>query len=234
MDIFIGELLGMTLFIFLATATSAAVTLKKSSANDSGWVFIAFGWGLALMAGLIVAIPLSGGHLNPAVSLAFLLEGSINFVEFLTYVVAQLLGAIIGASLTYVLYYDHFKAQEDWSGVLSIFATGPAIRNIGRNMFSEALGAFILVIFVLATTLYAPGLAPIFVPLLLVGIAMAMGNVTSFGINPARDLGPRLVHQFLIKDERKTSSDWGYVISPLVGPFIGAVVAVIIFVGFMA
>ncbi len=222
-----AEFIGTFVLILLGTGTCAAVTLDKSAAKDSGWLFIAFGWGLAVMAGALITIPISGGHLNPAVSFAFLLTGDLSFGLFVGYVVAQILGAMLGAFLTYQLYYDHFQQNES-GDLVGIFATGPTIANTPRKYLSEIVGTMLLVLFILGTTLYTD-LAPIFVPMVVVAIGIAVGNITGYAINPARDLGPRLVYALFVKHPRKGSANFGYQHVPIFGPLIGSAIAVLIF-----
>ncbi|WOO87131.1 MIP/aquaporin family protein [Mollicutes bacterium LVI A0039] len=223
----LAEFIGTLILILIGTGTCAAVTLDKSPAKDSGWVFITLGWGFAVLAGALITIPISGGHLNPAVSLAFLLNGSLSFGLFCGYVVAQILGAMTGSFLMYQLYYDYFK--ENQSGELvGIFATGPTIKNIPRNYLSEIVGTFLLVLFILGTTLYTD-LAPIFVPLVVVAIGIALGNITGYAINPARDLGPRLTYALFVKHPKKGPANFWYQHVPVFGPLIGSALAVLLF-----
>ncbi len=225
--LFLAELIGTMILVFLGTSTSAAVTLKKSPAYGSGWVFIALGWGMAVMAGALVSIPISGGHLNPAVSFAFLLQGDLDIMTFFVYVIAQVLGAMMGAFLTYQMYYDFFMAEED-GDLVGIFATGPAIKNTPRNYLSEIVGTFLLVLFILGTTMYTD-LAPIFVPLMVVSIGISIGGITGYAINPARDLGPRIVYALFVNVKNKKSANFSYQHVPIIGAFIGSGIAVIIF-----
>lgn len=222
-----AEFVGTFVLVLLGTSTCAAVSLDKSPAKDDGWVFITLGWGFAVLAGALISIPISGGHLNPAVSLAFLLTGGLSFGLFIGYVIAQILGAILGAFLTYQLYYDYFQQNQD-GDLVGIFATGPTVKNTARNYLSEITGTFILVIFILGTTLYTD-LAPVFVPLVVVAIGIALGNLTGYAINPARDFGPRLMYHFFVKHPNKGSSNFGYQHVPFFGPLIGSTIAVLIF-----
>ncbi len=226
-EIFWAELIGTAILVFLGTSTSAAVTLKKSAAEGSGWVFIALGWGFAVMAGAVISIPISGGHLNPAVSFAFFLQGDLTLSVFLMYVVAQIIGALIGAFLTYQAYFDYFKTNDD-GDLVTIFATLPGIKNTARNYLSEILGTFLLVLFILGTTLYTD-LAPIFVPLLVVGIGISIGGLTGYAINPARDLGPRIIYALFVKVPNKGSAHFEYQHVPIIGPLVGSGLAVLVF-----
>ncbi len=227
MEIFLAELIGTAILVFIGTSTSAAVTLKKSSAHNSGWVFITLGWGFAVLAGATISFPISGGHLNPAVSLAMFLTGSITFNLFIIYVIAQILGGIIGAYLTYQIYYDHFKLNDD-GDLIGIFATVPSIKNTPRNYFSEIIATFILILFILMTGFYSQ-VSPVLVPLLVIGIGISVGNVTGYAINPARDLGPRLMYQFFFKHKNKGSANWKYQPIPFFGPLIGSILGVLVF-----
>ncbi|MFV0288936.1 MAG: MIP/aquaporin family protein [Mycoplasmatales bacterium] len=226
-QIFFAEVIGTALLIFLGTSTCAANALEKSPARNSGWIFIALGWGFAVMAGALISTPISGGHLNPAVSLAFLLTGDITIGLFVVYVIAQIIGAMLGAWLTYIIYLDYFKVQKD-GNLLTVFATAPTIKNIPRNFLTETIGTFILVVLILATTLYTD-LAPIFVPLVVVVIGISIGNVTGYAINPARDFGPRLIYQLCVKNKNRVDADWSYQLVPILGPLLGSALAVLVF-----
>lgn len=227
MQMLLAEFIGTFVLILLGTGTCAAVTLEKSPAKDSGWLFIAFGWGLAVMSGALISIPISGGHLNPAVSFAFFLKGDLSFGLFIGYVVAQILGAMLGAYTTYQLYYDYIKENKD-GNLLGIFSTSPTIANTGRNYFSEIIGSFVLVLFILGTTMYTD-LAPIFVPLVVVVIGIALGNLTGYAINPARDFGPRIIYTLCVKHPNKGDTGWSYAHVPIIGPLVGSAIAVLIF-----
>lgn len=228
MQMIFAEFVGTFVLILLGSGTCAAATLDKSAAKGDGWVFITLGWGFAVMAGALISIPISGGHLNPAVSFAFLLMGDISFGLFIGFVIAQILGAMLGAFVMYQLYYDYFKENEE-GDLVGIFATGPTIKNTLRNYLSEIMGTFILVIFILGTTMYTD-LAPVFVPLVVVAIGIALGNLTGYAINPARDLGPRIVYALCVKHPKKGSANFGYAHVPFFGPFIGGALAVVIFI----
>ncbi|WOO89526.1 MIP/aquaporin family protein [Mollicutes bacterium LVI A0078] len=223
-----AEFVGTFVLILIGTGTCAAVTLDKSPAKDSGWLFITFGWGFAVLSGALITIPISGGHLNPAVSFAFLLMGDLSIGLFIGFVIAQILGAILGAFMVYQLYYDYFQQNED-GDLVGIFATGPTIENIPRNYLSEIMGTFLLVLFILGTTLYTD-LAPVFVPLVVVAIGISLGNITGYAINPARDLGPRIMYHLFVKHPNKGSSNFGYQHVPVFGPLIGSMLAVVVFI----
>jgi glycerol uptake facilitator protein len=226
-EIILGEVLGTMVFIMLAVSIGAAISLKGSPAKDSGWTFIGLGWAFALMMGIIIAAPLSGAHLNPAVSLGFLIVGKITTAEFFVYVGAQVVGAFLGALLAYVLYYDLYQDTEDGNAILGTFATSPTKKNTVLNIFSEMIGAFLLVFFILMWSTNDT-LSPILIALALGSIAMSLGSLTGFAINPARDFGPRLLHQ-LVPFKNKVSSNWGYAFVPIVGPLLGGTLAGFLF-----
>ncbi|MBL0701752.1 MAG: aquaporin family protein [Spiroplasma sp.] len=225
-SILIGEILGTGVLILMGVGTCAAVSLTGSSAKGSGWVFIALGWGLGVLAGIIVSAPLSGAHLNPAVTTGFLVTGDITGAEFATYIAGQMIGAMLGATLVFILYYDFFKQTEDKGTILGTFSTGPTIPNVTLNVLSEVTGTFVLVFFILMTTVAPVG--PVYVPLLVVGIGISLGGLTGYAINPARDLGPRIVHA-LIPLKQKGDSNWQYSWIPIVGPLAGGALAAVVF-----
>lgn len=220
--IFIGELLGTLVLILFGAGTCAANSLVKSYARNAGWVFIVFGWGLGVFAGIIVSNPLSGAHLNPAVSLAFFMQGSIIFSEFAVYVVAQLIGAFLGAGLIYQLYFNHFHIEKQ-AGLGGIFFTEPAIKDTKRNLLSEMVGTFMLVLFIMMLA-HDSTAGSLYVPFVVVGIGIALGSLTGYAINPARDLGPRLLYS-LTKLNKNKSANWGYAWIPVLGPLLGGALA---------
>ncbi len=232
--IFLSELVGTTMLLLLGGGVVANVALTKTKGNGGGFLLVNFGWGLAVFAGVTVSYA-SGGHLNPAVSIAQLILGNIDFVTFLVYLAAQMIGAILGAVLVWITYKNHFDEEPDPAAKLGVFSTGPGIRNLGWNLVTEIIATFVLVFVVLGfgnqpgtTDAGAPaGLAALGalpVALLVVAIGASLGGPTGYAINPARDLGPRIAHAFLpIKG--KGGSDWGYAWVPVVGPLIGGSLA---------
>lgn len=233
---FISELLGTFMLVLLGNGVVAGVVLAKTKSNNSGWVVISLGWGFAVLMGILVGFP-SGGHLNPAVSIGFLVEGSLSFNEFLVYVSAQTLGAILAATAVVGLYWNHYQATEDAGSVLATFSTGPAIRNTTVNLFSEVLGTFVLVFVILMIGKNTPGQAIngvvvvpaniLLIPFIIMSITLSIGGVTGAAVNPARDLGPRIAH-FLLPVPNKGDSDWSYSWIPVVGPLLGGVLAAIL------
>ncbi len=227
MEILIGEIIGTAVLVLIGTSTCAAVSLKGSPANGSGWVFIALGWGFAVFAGIVVSTPFSGGHLNPAVSTAFLITGEITYQQFFIYITGEMIGALIGATITFILYYDFFKNTTDTDAILGTFSTIPTIKNTGLNLFSEIIGTFILVYFILMTTVQND-ISALFVPVLVIAIGISLGSLTGYAINPFRDLGPRIIHA-LMPLKNKGSSHWEYSWIPIFGPLIGSGLASLLF-----
>lgn len=222
MSAFLGELIGTAILIIIGGGVVAGVTLNKSKANGGGWVVITLAWGLAVTMGVFAVGNYSGAHLNPAVTFAFAITGDFPWKDVPTYILAQMLGAIIGAAIVFFHYLSHFKATADQETKLGVFATIPAIRHTFSNLLSEIIGTFILIfgLLFIGANKFAEGLNPLAVGLLIVAIGMALGGTTGYAINPARDLGPRIAH-FILPIPGKGSSDWGYAWIPVVGPFLG-------------
>jgi glycerol uptake facilitator protein len=246
-DIFIGETIGTAVLILLGGGVCAAVTLKASKARNAGWLAIAFGWGFAVMTAVYISAPLSGAHLNPAVTLALAIkDGGWDNVPI--YWAGQLLGAMIGATLVWVAYYGQFQAhltdkeivgeptakaveaEEKGAGpVLGIFSTGPEVRNVVQNLATEIIGTVVLILAILTQGLNANGnglgtLGALITAFVVVSIGLSLGGPTGYAINPARDLGPRIVHA-LLPLPNKGGSDWSYAWIPVVGPLIGGAIA---------
>ncbi|GHG08931.1 MIP/aquaporin family protein [Streptomyces albogriseolus] len=233
-DIFVGEVIGTAILILFGAGVVAAVVLNHSKAKDAGWVVIAFGWGFGVMAGAYTAAPLSGGHLNPAVTLGIAVDTG-EWDKVPVYVAGQMAGAMLGALLCWLVYYAQFEAnaEEDISQpTLGIFSTTPAIRRPVANLVTEIIATMGLVLPILAFGLTKglgeSGTAILIVSFLVVGIGMSLGGPTGYAINPARDLGPRIVHA-LLPIPRKGTSDWGYAWVPVVGPLIGGALSGLVF-----
>ncbi|MFH9176415.1 MIP/aquaporin family protein [Streptomyces albogriseolus] len=233
-DIFVGEVIGTAILILFGAGVVAAVVLNHSKAKDAGWVVIAFGWGFGVMAGAYTAAPLSGGHLNPAVTLGIAVDTG-EWDKVPVYVAGQMAGAMLGALLCWLVYYAQFEAnaEEDISQpTLGVFATTPAIRRPVANLVTEIIATMGLVLPILAFGLTKglgeSGTAILIVSFLVVGIGMSLGGPTGYAINPARDLGPRIVHA-LLPIPRKGTSDWGYAWVPVVGPLIGGALSGLVF-----
>jgi glycerol uptake facilitator protein len=224
---FFGEVLGTMILILLGDGVVAGVLLAKSKANASGWVVITLAWGFAVFAGIAVAGPFTGAHMNPAVTLAVFLDSAVNSGKFgvdslLVYWAGEFAGAMIGAFLVFLHYYPHWAETEDQGLKLAVFCTAPAIRNPTWNLVSEIIGTFVLIFvgFSIGGQLGGAVPNPLGWGLLIVVIGLALGGTTGYAINPARDLGPRIMHAIL-PIPGKGGSDWGYSWIPVVGPLIG-------------
>ncbi|HEX7498112.1 MAG TPA: MIP/aquaporin family protein [Candidatus Limnocylindrales bacterium] len=236
---FLAEVFGTAVLILLGDGVVAAVLLAKSKAQNAGWIVITMAWGLAVFCGVVIAGPLSGAHLNPAVTLGLAVmeamkQGStgVTWAAVPPYLAGEMIGAMIGASLVALHYWDHFKATEDQGLKLAVFSTGPAIRNLPLNLISEIIGTFVLVFVIFAFgqnhSLAPATMGALPVALLVVVIGLSLGGTTGYAINPARDLGPRIVHAIL-PIPGKGGSDWGYSWVPVVGPLIGGAIAAVVF-----
>ncbi|PIE26782.1 MAG: aquaporin family protein [Micrococcales bacterium] len=229
-SVFISELLGTAMLLLLGCGVVANVVLPKSKGHNGGWLLVNFGWGLAVFAGVVVAFK-SGGHINPAVTFGLLANGAeeyapgveVSFASTITYLVGQMIGAFLGAVLTWVAYKKEFDERAD-APSLGIFSTGPQIRSTAWNLVTEAIGTFVLVFVVIAFGDTPDKLGPLAVALLVVGIGASLGGPTGYAINPARDLGPRIAHA-LLPIPHKDGNDWGYSWIPVVGPIVGGVLA---------
>ncbi|MEM9546293.1 MAG: MIP/aquaporin family protein [Bacteroidota bacterium] len=235
---FIAEIIGTGFLMLLGLGVVANVVLEKTKGNNSGWIVICTAWALAVFIGVTIAGPYSGAHLNPAVSIGLAVSGDFAWAMVPKYILAQFMGAMIGALLVWLMYRDHFNATEDTSSKLAVFCTAPAIPNTLSNFFSEALGTFALVFGVLYITQGTLGETDQIIGLGSVGaipvaflvwvIGLALGGTTGYAINPARDLGPRIMHAILPFKSTKGDSDWGYAWVPVIGPIAGAVAAALL------
>ncbi|MBB6274879.1 glycerol uptake facilitator protein [Pedobacter cryoconitis] len=235
---FIAELIGTMLLILLGDGVVANVVLNDTKGNNSGWMVITTAWGLAVFVGVTVAGPYSGAHLNPAVTIALAIAGKFAWASVVPYIVAQLIGAGMGAFLVWVMYKDHFNRNNDPGAMLACFCTGPAIRNYTSNIMSEIIGAFVLVftIFYITGAEITPTKIPVGlgsvgavpVAFLVWVIGLSLGGTTGYAINPARDLAPRIVHA-LVPIKGKGGSDWSYAWIPIIGPIAGAAIAALIY-----
>jgi glycerol uptake facilitator protein len=225
---FFGEFVGTLILIVLGDGVVGGVLLKRSKAENSGWMVITTGWALAVMAGVFAATACGSkdAYLNPAVTLGFAISSG-DYSKLAPLMAAQLLGAFLGAALVWLHYLPHWRETSDSSAKLAVFCTGPAIRSAGANLISEIIGTFVLVF--IAATIFAKavsptgpaaGLGPYLVGCLVWAIGLSLGGTTGYAINPARDLGPRIAHAVL-PIAGKGSSDWGYAGIPVVGPLIG-------------
>lgn len=231
-DILIGEFFGTMVLILLGNGVVANSLLSKSKGQNSGWIVITAGWGVGVAIAVYVAGWVAGGHINPAVTFAMVLNGSTSLADAPWYVAGQLLGAAAGAVLVYLAYYAHWAGTEDSDAKLACFATIPAIRKPLANLVTEIIGTAMLLLGVLGIAQtengIGSGLGPYLVGMLVFGIGLSLGGPTGYAINPARDLGPRLAHA-LLPIAGKGRSDWSYAWVPIVGPLIGGAIGVFLY-----
>ena len=240
MSPFSGEFIGTALLIILGDGVVANVLLNKSKGFNGGWIVITFGWAMAVYTGVFVSAPHSGAHLNPAVSIGLAVAGKFSWNLVPSYILAQLLGAMLGAFIVWVAYRRHFAQTDDAEAKLAVFCTGPAIRAAGDNIVSEIIGTFVLVfgaLYILGPTIKLNGsegnlglgaIGALPVSFLVLAIGLSLGGPTGYAINPARDLGPRIMHA-LLPIPKKRDSDWGYAWIPVAGPIAGAILAAVAF-----
>ncbi|MBI3417605.1 MAG: aquaporin family protein [Verrucomicrobia bacterium] len=237
MSTFAAELVGTLLLVLLGDGVVANVLLNKSKGQNSGWIVITTGWGLAVAAGAYAVNTTSGAHLNPAVTIGLAAIGKFPWNEVPGYLLAQMLGAFLGATLVWLAYLPHWKETPDAGLKLGVFCTAPAIRHTFANLLTEIIGTFVLVFGALAIPAannlskslgFATGLGPLLVGLLVVSIGVSLGGPTGYAINPARDLGPRLAH-CLLPIAGKGGSDWSYAWIPIVGPIVGGVLGALFY-----
>lgn len=231
---FSAEIIGTMFLILLGNGVVANVVLKGTKGNGGGWIVITTGWALGVFVGVVIAAPFSGAHLNPAVTIALAIVGKFSWSLVLSYVSAQIIGAMLGSFLVWVVYRDHFNATEDAGLQLAAFSTSPAIKNLLFNFLSEVVGTFVLIFVIFyftggeisdaKTPIGLGSLGAIPVAFLVWAIGLSLGGTTGYAINPARDFGPRIVHA-LLPLKHKGSSDWKYAWVPILGPFIGAGIA---------
>ena len=237
MNAYTAEFIGTAIMILLGNGVVANVVLKDTKGNNSGWIVITTAWALAVFVAVVVAGPYSGAHLNPAVTLSLAISGAFEWTEVPFYAISQITGAMLGSLLVWLFYKDHFDATEDKGLKAAPFATGPAIANKTSNLFSEIVGTFVLIFVIFYITgaelgtektpisLGSVGAIP--VTFLVWVIGLSLGGTTGYAINPARDLGPRIVHA-LIPMKGKGNSNWGYAWIPVIGPIIGATLAALL------
>ncbi|TKH03460.1 aquaporin family protein [Peribacillus simplex] len=229
---FLGEMVGAMILMILVGGVAAGVLLNKSKAQNSGWIVITLGAGLAVTIAIYIAGGISGGHLNPAVTLSFATIGLFPWSQVPIYIFGQMIGAILGSTVVFLLYYPHWEVTENPDLKLAVFSTSPAISNPFANLLSEMIGTFVLVFGVLGigANKFTEGLNPLIIGLFIVSIGLSLGGPTGFAINPARDLGPRIAH-FILPISGKGSSNWKYAWIPVVGPLIGGVGGAIFYKG---
>lgn len=241
MSPFVAEFLGTFLLILLGNGVVANVVLKQTKASSAGWIEITTGWALAVYVGVLVAGPYSGAHINPAVTVSLAIGGLFEWSNVLTYISAQLLGAMLGSFVVWLTHKDHYDLTEDVEGIKASFCTAPAIRNLPINFLNEVVGTFVLLfaVFYIAgpeiemesekvVSFGLGSLGAIPVAFVVWVIGLSLGGTTGYAINPARDLGPRIVYTFLpIKSKR--DSDWSYSWIPIIAPLVGGGIAAVLF-----
>ena len=234
MQQYLFELIGTLVLVLLGDGVCAACSLNKSKAKGAGWVVITLGWGFAVMAGVFIAGPVSGAHLNPAVTLGLAIAGKFEWSLVAGYIIAQMIGGFLGAVLVYIFYKDHYKATaSEPDTMLGTFCTAPAIANSWRNFLCEVIATCLLVFLILmlgteGNTPVGPGALGAFpVTCVIMSIGMSLGATTGYALNPARDLSPRLAHAVL-PIAGKRDSDWGYSWVPVAGPMAGAALAAVL------
>lgn len=239
MTAFLAEFFGTMFLILLGNGVVANAILKGTKGNNGGWIVITTGWALAVFTGVVIAGPYSGAHLNPAVTLGLSFAGKFEWSSVAPFIIAQLAGAMTGSFLVWAMYRGHFNNTEDPLLHLAAFSTGPAIRHPFSNLLSEIVGTFTLMFVIFHVTgpeigsnektpIGMGSLGAIPVTFLVWGIGLSLGGTTGYAINPARDLGPRIVH-FFVPIKNKCHSDWRYSWIPVIGPVIGAVLAASLF-----
>lgn len=231
MSPFWGEFIGTGMVIILGQGVVSNVVLQKSKGYNSGWIVISFGWAMGVFVGVYCSAAASKAHLNPAVTLAFAVLGKISWGLVPIYIGAQFLGAMAGSAVAWLCYRGHFAQTADAEAKLAVFCTIPAIRNYGNNLVTEIIATFVLilgVLYIASPTSSLGALDALPVALLVLGIGLGPGGPTGYAINPARDLGPRIMHA-LLPVPGKRDSDWGYAWVPVVGPLLGSMLAVLVF-----
>ncbi|BAL51181.1 MIP/aquaporin family protein [Lactococcus lactis] len=228
----LGEFLGTFILILLGNGVVSGVVLNKTKATGAGWVAITLGWGFAVMMGVYISGFMSPAHLNPAVTIAMAMIGSFSWSLVLPYIIAQMLGAMVASIILYLMFYPHYAETKNPADILGTFSTGPALRQTGPNLISEIVGTAVLTTGILAFGQYAitqtSGVSPLLVGAIITAIGLSLGATTGYSLNPARDLGPRIMHAILpIKG--KGDSDWSYAWIPVLGPIIGGSLGALLF-----
>ena len=231
MNNFLFEMIGTSFLILLGDGVVANVVLNRTKGNNSGWIVITFGWGIAVFVGVYISAAHSGAHLNPAVTIAMAVADKFEWAKVPVYIAGQFAGAMIGAFLVWVSYKKHFDETVDKDAKLAVFCNSPAIPNTFYNLATEIIATFVLVfgiLFISGADMKLGSLDALPVALLVLGIGLCLGGPTGYAINPARDLGPRIMHALLpIKNKR--DSNWRYSWIPVIGPIIGGILAAFLF-----
>ena len=241
MQAFIGEFIGTMILIILGDGVVAGVLLRNSKAENSGWIVITFGWAMAVAIAVYCVGQFSGAYINPAVTIGFAVTGQLPLANVIPFIIAQFLGAFVGAVIVWLAYLAHWGETDDAGLKLGVFCTAPAIYNTPANIITEIIGTFVLVFGVSgiianagavgggAAAVIGTGINPLLVGLLVLGIGLSLGGPTGYAINPARDLGPRIAHAIL-PIAGKGGNDWGYSWIPVVGPIIGGILGAVAWV----
>jgi len=236
MSPFFAEFFGTAMIIVFGGGVVSNVLLSKTKGNNGGWIVITFGWAIGVFTGVLIAAPYSGAHLNPAVTLALVLAHKFSVSLMPLYITAQVLGAMFGAGLVWLAYKKHFDATPEGDLKLAVFCTSPNIRSYWYNVTTEVIGTYVLALAVLYMAEPEVGLGSLNalpVALVVLGLGLSLGGPTGYAINPARDIGPRIMH-FLLPIPGKRDSDWGYSWVPILGPMLGAALAATMFIIFNA
>lgn len=230
MSPFIAEFIGSAILISFGSGVCAGSNLKSTFSNGANWLMICVAWGLAVTLGIYAVGDVSGAHLNPAVTLALAITGDFPWSDVPQYIIAQISGCFVGASIIILHYWPHWNVTESQGDIKGVFCTGPAIKATIPNLLSEIIGTFFLILGLLfiGANEFTQGLKPLAVGGLIIAIGLSFGGTTGFAINPARDFGPRLAH-FVFPIQKKGGSDWQYAWIPIIGPFLGAVLAAIFY-----
>ena len=232
---FLAEFLGTSMMMIIGNGVVANIVLPKTKGNNGGLISIVLGWTIAVFVGVYISSSSSGAHLNPAVTIAFATAGKFEWSLVPTYLLAQLLGSMLGAFVIWMVYKDHFNESENAADQLACFSTGPSIRRLPQNFIVETVATFVFVIGIFhiqSSGVELGSFSALPVALLVAGIGFGIGGPTGWAINPARDLGPRIMH-FVLPIKGKGPSDWAYAPIPVFGPVIGGILAAIIYVQFL-
>jgi glycerol uptake facilitator protein len=234
MNAFFAEFFGTAMILVFGSGVVANVVLNKTKGNNSGWIVISFGWAIGVFTGVLISASVSGAHLNPAVTLALAIANKFSWSKVPLYITAQLLGAMFGSGLAWLAYKKHFDETDDKDAKLGVFCTSPNIRSYWYNVATEIIGTYVLALAVLYMAQPEVGLGALNalpVALVVLGLGLSLGGPTGYAINPARDLGPRIMH-FLLPIPGKRDCDWKYAWVPVLGPLVGASLAAVMFLLF--
>jgi glycerol uptake facilitator protein len=232
---FFAELLGTAMVIIIGNGVVANVVLPKTKGNNGGLIAIVLGWMIAVFVGVYMTSSISGGHLNPAVTIAMAVAKKFSWDKVGGYILAQILGAMLGALVVWIVYRPQFNEAGNAGDQLACFSTGPSIKDVKQNLLVETIASFVFLLgifFIQPAAIEMGAMSALPVALLVAGIGFGLGGPTGWAINPARDLGPRIMH-FLLPMKGKGPSDWGYALVPVVGPVLGGILAAIIYLQFL-